>query len=112
VLKVAAIMMGACEKCLHAAYERNHRPAEKVHLPWIDDCGAQVASALAAVEAMMDAREPYLMLGRLTQADIAAFIAERLARLVCKIDTAALTPRLSALAARLAEEPAFLATEP
>src|SRR5882762_10860846 len=26
VLKIAAMMMGACEKFLHAAYERNQRP--------------------------------------------------------------------------------------
>src|SRR5215208_4602147 len=28
VLRVAALMMGACEKFLQAAYERNQRPAE------------------------------------------------------------------------------------
>ena len=31
VLKVAAIMMGACDKGLQAAYERNHHPPEKLH---------------------------------------------------------------------------------
>jgi glutathione S-transferase len=45
VLKVAAIMMGACDKGLHAAYERNRRPPEKLHQPWIDDCIAQVRNA-------------------------------------------------------------------
>src|SRR5258708_13435413 len=33
VLKVAAMMMGACEKFLHAAYEPNHRPKENHHHP-------------------------------------------------------------------------------
>ena len=69
----------ACDKGLHAAYERNHHPAEKVHQPWIDDCMAQMKTALAAVEAMVDSAKPYLLLGRLTQADITAFIAECLA---------------------------------
>ena len=41
---------------------------------------AQMTSALMAVEAMVDPAKPYLLLGRLTQADITAFIAERLAR--------------------------------
>ena len=54
VLKVAAIMMGACDKLLDAAYERNHHPPEKVHQPWIDDCMAQMTTALMAVEAMVD----------------------------------------------------------
>src|SRR5438128_779052 len=80
VLKVAAMMMGACEKFLHAAYERNQRPAERLHQPWIDDCIAQATNALAAVEAMIDREQSYLLLGRLTQADVTAFIAERLGR--------------------------------
>src|SRR3979409_1549999 len=77
VLRVAALMMGACDKGLHAAYERNHHPPEKVHQPWIDDCMAQMTLALAAVEAMVAPQQDYLLLGRLTQADVTAFIAER-----------------------------------
>jgi glutathione S-transferase len=112
VLKVAAIMMGACEKFLHAAYERNQRPAEKLHQPWIDDCIAQATNALAAVEAMIGHRQSYLLLGRLTQADVTAFIAERLGRVVGGIETDLAMPRLRALTKRLAEHPAFRATEP
>jgi glutathione S-transferase len=112
VLKVAAMMMGACEKCLHAAYERNRRPPEKLHQPWIDDCMAQVTNTLAAVEAMVDPKEPYLLLGRLTQADVTAVVAERLARVGRGIDTEAQMPRLRTLTRRLAEQPAFRSTEP
>jgi glutathione S-transferase len=112
VLKVAALMMGACDKGLHAAYERNHHPPEKVHQPWIDDCTAHMKSALLAVDAIIDPADHYLLLGRLTQADLTAFVAERLARLGLKIDTEALTPRLRALALRLLEQPAFRSTEP
>jgi glutathione S-transferase len=111
VLKVAALMMGACDKGLDAAYERNHHPAEKVHQPWIDDCMAQMKHALAAVDAMIERSQPYLLLGRLTQADVTAFVAERLARGL-GVDTATEMPRLRALAIRLAEKPAFRATEP
>ena len=111
VLKVAAIMMGACEKGLQAAYERNHHPPEKLHQPWIDDCMAQMANALAMVDAMMDPSAPYLLLGRLTQADVTAFVAERLARGI-GIDTEVLMPRLRALASNLAEMPPFALTEP
>ena len=112
VLKVAAIMMGACDKGLQAAYHRNHTPVEKRHQPWIDDCMAQVAAALAAVDAMVDPAASYLMLGRLTQADITAFVAERLARFGLNVDTGAETPRLHALARKLADQPAFRSTEP
>jgi len=112
VLKVAAIMLGACDKGLQAAYHRNHTPVEKRHEPWIDDCMAQVRSALAAVDAMVDPATPYLMLGRLTQADITAFVAERLARFGLNVDTAVEMPRLHAHAKRLGEEGPFRTTEP
>jgi len=111
VLKVAALMMGACDKALQAAYTRNHTPPEKIHQPWIDDCNAQVTSALLAVDAMVDPAQPYLLLGRLTQADVTAFVAERLARGI-GIDTDAQTPRLRALTKKLLEEPPFRSTEP
>ncbi len=112
VLRVAALMMGACDKLLAAAYERNSKPPERQHQPWIDDCVAQAVNALKAVDAMVEQGAPYLLLGRLTQADITAFIAERLARAGLDVDTDAITPRLRALTRPLAEEPAFRATEP
>jgi glutathione S-transferase len=112
VLKVAAILMGACDKGLQAAYHRNHTPVEKRHQPWVDDCMAQVRAALAAADAMVDPAAPYLLLGRLTQADIAAFVAERLARFGLNVDTAAETPRLHGLVRKLGDEPAFRSTEP
>jgi glutathione S-transferase len=112
VLKIAAIMMGACDKSLQAAYHRNHLPVEKRHQPWVDDCAAQVVNALAAVDAMVDPAAPYLLLGRLTQADITAFVAERLARFGLCVDTDAQFPRLRALTRKLAEQPAFRSTEP
>lgn len=112
VLRVAALMMGACDKGLQAAYERNHHPPEKQHQPWIDDCMAQMTSALEAVDAMIEPRQPYLLLGRLTQADITAFVAERLARVGLGLDTAVQLPRLRALTSKLATEHAFGSTEP
>jgi glutathione S-transferase len=112
VLRVAATMMGACDKGLQAAYHRNHTPAEKRHQPWVDDCTAQMVHALAAVDTMVDSAAPYLLMGRLTQADITAFVAERLARFGLNVDTAERVPRLYAHARKLGEEAAFRSTEP
>jgi glutathione S-transferase len=111
VLRVAALMMGACDKLLAAAYERNHHPAEKVHQPWIDDCLDQATHALGAVDAMIAAPRPYLLLDRLTQADVTTFIAERLARGL-GIDTPARLPRLHGYGIALLEERPFRVTEP
>jgi glutathione S-transferase len=111
VMKVSALMMGACEKGLQAAYERNHHPAEKLHQPWIDDCIAQMTNTLGAVDAMIGSASSRLLLQRLTQADVTAFVAERLARQL-GIDTGARMPRLRELAKRLSEEHPFRSTEP
>jgi glutathione S-transferase len=72
---------------------------------------AQMKTALAAVEAMIEPGHSYLLLGRLTQADITAFIAERLARGL-KVDTATEMPQLHAHCRKLLEQEAFRSTEP
>jgi glutathione S-transferase len=112
VLRIAAIAMGACDKLLQAAYERSRRPPEKVHEPWRDDCIAQATSALAAIDALAKSQVNYLVLEKLSQADVCAFVAERLARMGLGIDTDAQMPYLRALTQRLATEPAFRSTEP
>jgi glutathione S-transferase len=112
VLKAAALAMGACDKLLAAAYERNRKPTEKVHQPWIDDCVAQAMNALAAIDAMAEEGAPYFLFGRLTQADVTAFVAERLARVGLKVDTGAQVPRLRAITSRLLGQHPFHSTEP
>ena len=111
VLRLVAVAMGACEKGLQAAYERNHHPPDKLHQPWIDDCLAQVANALSYIEEQIVPGQPHLLLGRLTQADISAFVAERLGRAM-GIETGARMPRLRALASSLAAQPPFAVTAP
>lgn len=112
VLRAAALAVGACEKLLQAAYERNHRPPEKVHEPWREDCIAQAEHALDGLERLATRGATHLLLDRPTHADIAAAIAERLARAGFGVDTAARFPRLHALGTLRHAEPAFRATEP
>ncbi len=111
VLKLAAIAMGACDKGLQAAYERNHHPPDKLHQPWIDDCLSQVSSALSYIEEQIVPGQAYLLSGRLTQADISAFVAERLGCAI-GIETGTGMPRLRTLASTLATQPPFALTEP
>lgn len=72
---------------------------------------AQMANALAAIEAMVNPDAPHLLLGRPTQADITAFADERLGRGL-GIDPNAQMPRLRALTRGLLRQPAFRSTEP
>ena len=60
---------------------------------------------------MIESDTPYLLLDRLTQADVTTFVAERLARGL-GIDTDKEMPRLRALTRRLADEVPFRSTEP
>ena len=71
-----------------------------------------VKHALVAVDAMIDPGAPFMLFDRISQADITAFVAERRARVGLGIDTKSRIPRLSTLAMRFLEEPAFSSTEP
>jgi glutathione S-transferase len=70
-----------------------------------------MTDTLGAVDAMIGSASSRLLLQRLTQADVTAFVAERLARQL-GIDTGARMPRLRELAKRLSEEHPFRSTEP
>ena len=72
---------------------------------------AQLSNALGAGDALIAPNSPHLLLGRLTQADVTAFVAERLARNL-GVDTAARMPRLRELMMRLGEQEPFRSTEP
>lgn len=52
-LRIISIATGAIDKAGAIVYERTLRPADKQYLPWQQRCATQLASALAALEAML-----------------------------------------------------------
>ena len=56
-LALTGLSLAACEKSVQIIYERNLRPAEKQHAPWVDRVRGQLSAALSALEAEM-ARRP------------------------------------------------------
>lgn len=56
-LQLTGLALAACEKSVQIIYERNLRPAEKQHAPWIARVQGQLAAAFAALDAAL-AREP------------------------------------------------------
>lgn len=50
VNRLIALAIGAVEKGLQISGERVFRPAEKVHLPYLERCRLQIQSALSALE--------------------------------------------------------------
>lgn len=74
-LRVIGLALAACEKTVQIVYERNLRPAEKQHEPWIERVQGQLHAAYAALEtelagAALPADERLLM-----QADVTAAVA-------------------------------------
>ncbi|MBM3597773.1 MAG: glutathione S-transferase family protein [Alphaproteobacteria bacterium] len=111
VLHAVAVAVGACEKAVGGLYEKNRRPAEKVHQPWLDQLDGQAKDGLDALEAMNPS--PFLCGSKLTQADVTAvcvfdFMRGQLPHLA----PAGRYPKLEALSKRCNEMPAFAETVP
>lgn len=49
-LRVVGLALAACEKAVQIVYERNLRPAEKQHEPWVTRVQTQLMAAVAALE--------------------------------------------------------------
>jgi glutathione S-transferase len=52
-LQLTGLALAACEKSVQIIYERNLRPAEKQHAPWVARVQGQLAAALTALEAAL-----------------------------------------------------------
>lgn len=50
-LRLIGLALAACEKAVQIVYERNLRPAEKMHEPWVDRVSGQLHAAFGALEA-------------------------------------------------------------
>ncbi len=72
-LQLLGLALAACEKTVQIVYERNLRPPEKQHAPWLDRVHGQLAAAYAALETEL-ARAP-LRADALTQAGITTAVA-------------------------------------
>lgn len=49
-LRLTGLALAACEKTVQIVYERNLRPAEKLHQPWVDRVQGQLNTAYAELE--------------------------------------------------------------
>src|SRR4051812_34317176 len=49
-LRLVGLALAACEKSVTIVYERNQRPAEKLHQPWMDRVTGQLLAAYRALE--------------------------------------------------------------
>jgi glutathione S-transferase len=74
-LKTIGLALAACEKAVQIIYERNLRPAEKRHQPWLDRVSGQLLSAFAELESELTRRPQEIAAGAVDQATITTAVA-------------------------------------
>lgn len=107
VLHDLALASGTAEKTVALIYETERRPADKVWDEWQERLTAQVASGVAALEAVVPA-EGWHGGARPDGADVGFAALHALLLTVKAANFLSDAPRLSAFGARIAADPAFL----
>lgn len=74
-LYVIGLALAACEKSVQIVYEKNLRPVEKVHMPWIERVSGQLLAAYDALELAMNNRPLAIARGTINQAGISTAVA-------------------------------------
>src|SRR5687767_15162489 len=75
-LRLIGLAMAACEKGVQMVYEKEQRPAEKRHMPWMERVIGQANAAFGELERAVEARgERWLQGQALNAADIAVACA-------------------------------------
>jgi glutathione S-transferase len=111
--RIVGLALAASEKSIQIVYERNLRPAEKHHQPWIDRVQGQLEAAYLQLEQEIAAAKPWLFEDRPLQADITSAVTWRFTQMELPgLISEARHPSLAALSARAENIPAFLAFPP
>jgi glutathione S-transferase len=112
-LRILGLALAACEKSVQLVYERELRPTEKQHEPWITRVGIQMERAYATLEAELAGRPLPADSAGLTQADLTTAVCWRFTELLLpgRI-TAAEHPALARLSDWAEQQPAFQAAPP
>jgi len=76
-LRLIGIAMAACEKLVNMVYEKEQRPADKRHGPWMERITGQAHAALGELEKAVARAEPWLQGDRFNASDVAVAITWR-----------------------------------
>lgn len=74
-LRVIGLALAACEKSVQIIYERNLRPAEKLHEPWVSRVTGQLLAACGALESELHRRPLAVASETINQAGVSAAVA-------------------------------------
>jgi glutathione S-transferase len=109
-LRVIGLALAACEKNVQIIYERNLRPAEKRHEPWVSRVTGQLLAAYAALEAELQRRPLAHSGSAINQAGISAAVAWHFTQMTLpEVVAAADYPGLCEFSSRAEQLPEFRA---
>lgn len=109
-LSLIGFSLAACEKAVQIVYERELRPPERQHGPWLERVEGQLLGALGVLERAAASREGWLLGERPLQADVTLAVTWRFTQhRTPDVVTPAAFPALAALSARAEALPEFAA---
>jgi len=109
-LRLVGLALAACEKSVQIIYERNLRPPERMHPPWIERVTGQLLAAYGALEGELESTLALLGGVRITQAHISTAVAWNFTQQTLpEVVPVAGYPRLAAFSARHEPLPEFAA---
>jgi glutathione S-transferase len=109
-LRIIGLGLAACDKSVQLIYERNLRPPEKQHEPWINRVSGQILAAITDLEAEVARRPLAASAAQMTQAGVTTAITWHFAQqMLPQLVPAAQFPVLAAFSAQAESLAAFRA---
>ena len=109
--RLTGLALAACEKSVQIVYERNLRPAEKQHEPWVDRLNGQLHAAYRELEEELAAAPLPIEPDRFGAADVTVAVAWNFTQMFLpEIVAKAAYPRLQAFSESAEQLPAFIST--
>jgi len=104
------LALAACEKSIQIVYERNLRPAEKLHEPWIARVTGQLLAAYRILETDLIARPLAVTRAAINQAGVSVAVAWQFTQqMLPEVVPGANYPALRELSAKAEALPEFIA---
>jgi glutathione S-transferase len=110
-LHLVGFALAAADKCVSIVYEKEQRPKDKLHQPWLDRVISQANTAFAELEPAVAKARPWLQGQRFTAADVMVACAWRFGQFYNAAEIpASRYPALVAYSARAEALPQFAST--
>lgn len=108
---LTGLALAACEKTVQIVYERNLRPLEKQHEPWVERVSAQLLAAYAELERTLAAAALPTEADQFDAAEVTVAVAWHFTQMMTpEIVSKAAHPHLQAFSARAEASPVFVST--